>query len=431
MRDEFNFNYSEYVELLQAVASLSRLFSDNKSAYIDPNFVERLFVHTSKANDLSKKYNSFDAHIPAAKIGVGIKTFGVSNKDSIKKEKVAELTQFAGKGAFSNLDQQAIAIKAAGIRNDRIKTDVSEYDIDIDKSYYHCLLRVPGGAIIHQEPYSYVDIDNIQPVDPNKYTPISKFPDGVGSPIFSDRKNIYSYSISKNVLYKRFDIAKGINSDIIPLVIYDDIFEKVLGWFKQTADGIALPVSVASITQLITPTAPADVAGVDYVVLPLYSTKNKQVKEVAPKSGINQWNAGGRERKFGEAYIPVPSAIHEKYPSFFPGRDTVFELTLPNGRVVQAKICQENGKALMSNPNDLLCEWLYRVIDPQYSEQEWKKRFDESRPFTYSDLERIGKDSVRVKKIDDGHFSIEFAGINSYDNFIEGKEESAEDAPDE
>ena len=430
MGQEFNFNYSEYVELLQAVASLSRLFSDNKSAYIDPNFVERLFVHTSHAKDLSKKYNSFDAHIPASRVGVGIKTFGVSNKDSIKKEKVAELTQFAGKGAFNNLDQQAIAIKAAGIRNDRIKTDVSEYDIDIDQSYYHCLLRVPGGAIIHQEPYSYVDIENIQPVDPNKYTPVSKFPDGVGSPIFSDGKNIYSYSISKNVLYKRFDIAKGTNSDVIPLLIYDDIFEKVLKWFKQSEGGISIPTKQA-ITKIIAPIEPISIAGTDFVVLPLYSTKNKKVKEVAPKSGINQWNAGGRERKFGEAYIPVPRIIHEKFPNFFPGPDVVFKLTLPNGRLVQAKICQEGGKALMTNPNDLLCEWLYRVIDPEYSEKEWEKRFAEKRPFTYSDLERIGKDSVKVRKLDEGHYSIEFAGIDSYDNFIDGKEDAVEDTPDE
>ena len=56
MAEKFDFNYEEYVGLLKAVASLSRLFSDNSSAYIDPNFVERLFVHASNGNDLSKKY---------------------------------------------------------------------------------------------------------------------------------------------------------------------------------------------------------------------------------------------------------------------------------------------------------------------------------------------------------------------------------------
>ena len=424
---EFDFNLNEYVELLQAVASLSRLFSDNKSPYIDPNFVERLFVHTSKGNDLSKKYNSFDAHIPSKKIGVGIKTFGVTNINSIKKEKVAELTKVAGKGYFNHLSQEQIAIKAAEIRNDRIKTDVCEYDIDIDHSYYHCLLRVPGGAIIHHEPYSYVDIKNIVPVDPTKYKRLSKFPNGVGSPTFSDGKNIYSYNISKNVLYKRFDASTGLNSKFIPLSIHDDIFEKVLMWFKQSDGEIIIPTDEKLAKKIILPIKQPLKPGKDYVVLPLYSTRNKKLKTVPPKSGINQWNAGGRERKFGEAYIPVPAVIHVKYPNFFPNQDTIFNLTLPNGKTEKAKICQDGGKALMTNPNNVLCDWLYRVIDPRASQIELQKRLKNKIPFTYQDLERIGKDSVKVKKLAHNSFTVEFAEIDSYELFLEGRERFEED----
>ena len=424
MSTGFNFNYDEYVELLQAVASLSRLYSDNNKAYIDPNFVERLFVHTSNAIDLSKKYNSFDAYIPESSIGIGIKTFGVTSKDSTKKEKVAELTRFAGKGMFNGLDQEQIAKKASGIRNDRIITDIAEYSLDIDKSYYHCLLRINGGAIIHQEPYCTIDIDNIRPVHPTKFTNISKFPSGVGSPVFSDGKNIYSYSISKNVLYKRFEIRKGTNSDFIPLHIHEDIFQKILLWFagsrSQTKSGIKLPRK--SITNLIAPQKPSGVPGVNFVVLPLYGTRNKKIKTVEPKSGINQWNAGGRKRKFGETYIPVPSAIRNTDPNFFPNKDVVFELVLPDGLTVNASICQENGKALMSNPNDLLCDWLFRVINPNYSEKERQRRFDNKIPFTYEDLERVGKDSVKVNKLSKDRYSIEFMPLDSYSNFIENKE---------
>jgi hypothetical protein len=427
MNDKFDFNYEEYVELLKAVASLSRLFSDNQSAYIDPNFVERLFIHTSNGNDLSKKYNSFDAHIPLKKIGIGIKTFGIPNINSIKKEKVAELTKYAGKGYFNHLTQEQIAIKVAQIRNDRIKADVSEYDIEIANSYYHCLLRVPGGAIIHQEPYSYIDIANIHPIDPTKFKPISKFPSGVGSPIFSDGKNIYSYSISKNVLYKRFDASTGINSEIISLSIYDDVFKKVLQWFKQSNKNFIAPRSVKSAQKIILPKKVYLIPGKDYVILPLYSTRNLKKKKVGEKSGINQWNAAGRKRKFGEAYIPVPALIHEKFPNFFPKSETVFNLKLPNGKIEIAKICQEGGKALMTNPNDVLCTWLYKVIDPKASESELQKRLQNKIPFTYQDLERIGKDSVRVKKIDSTNYAIEFTPIDSYDLFIEGKELLEED----
>jgi hypothetical protein len=339
----------------------------------------------------------------------------------------AELTKYAGKGYFNHLTQEQIAIKVAQIRNDRIKADVSEYDIEIANSYYHCLLRVPGGAIIHQEPYSYIDIANIHPIDPTKFKPISKFPSGVGSPIFSDGKNIYSYSISKNVLYKRFDASTGINSEIISLSIYDDVFKKVLQWFKQSNKNFIAPRSVKSAQKIILPKKAYLIPGKDYVILPLYSTRNLKNKKVGEKSGINQWNAAGRKRKFGEAYIPVPALIHEKFPNFFPKSETVFNLKLPNGKNEIAKICQEGGKALMTNPNDVLCTWLYKVIDPKASESELQKRLHNKIPFTYQDLERIGKDSVRVKKIDSNNYAIEFTPIDSYDLFIEGKERLEED----
>ena len=170
------------------------------------------------------------------------------------------------------------------------------------------------------------------------------------------------------------------------------------------------------------------IPGKDYVVLPLYSTRNKNKKEVAPKSGINQWNAGGRDRKFGEAYVPVPAVIHKKYPKFFPRHDVVFNLTLPNGKTEKAKICQEGGKALMTNPNDVLCDWLYKVIDPNASDIELHKRLQNKVPFTYQDLERIGKDSVRVSKLDEANFTVEFTPVDSYDLFINGIEEPEDNA---
>lgn len=417
MANKFNFKYNEYVELLKAVASLSRLYSDNDRPYIDSRFVEKLFVYASQAKDLSRKDNSFDALIESSKAGVGVKTFGVTNSNSVKSEKVAEFTTFASRGTFQGLNQEQIAFKAAQIRNDRIKTDASEYGINMSNSYYHCLLRVPNGAIIHEEPYSLIEIDNIKPVDPNTFREVRNFPTGIGFPCFTDGKNHYSYNTSKNVLFKRFEISKNLNSEVIPLVIYEDIFDRILKWFDEPQTG----KTAQKIQELITPLE--EVAGRDYVVLPLYSTRNRKIKEVKSKSGINQWNAGGRERSFGEAYFPVPKAIHDKYSNFFPDRQTTFNLTLPNGTVAPAKICQDNGKALMTDPNDLLCALLYKVIDPDYSEQAWQKRFRDKIPYTYDDLLRVGKDSVKVKKTDDSNFSFEFANIGSYERFINGTED--------
>lgn len=423
--NNFQFDIDKYAELLRAVASLSRLYSDNEKAYIDSRFVEKLFVYTSGAKDLSRKDNSFDAML--GKAGVGVKTFGVPSAGSKKSEKIAEFTTLASQGIFNGLTQEQLALKASEIRNARVKTDAAEYDIEIDSSFYHCLLRTSEGAIIHEEPYSYINIDKIKPVNPNTFQEVEKFPDGIGFPCFSDEKHIYTYNTSKNVLFKRFDISTGLNSDLIPLVIHDGVFEKLLGWFKGL-NKTTIEYSVQQTLPLYE--VPTELkAGVDYVILPLYSLSHskrqsklvgKNVKVVAEKSGINQWNAAGRERKFGEAYIPIPVGIHHKYPNFFPSIDWSFNLKLPNGKGVSAKVCQQNRKALMSNPNDLICEWLFKSIDSNFSEVEFKDRFNHKRFYTYADLEIAGKDAVKVTKTDADNYSIEFMPIGAFEAFISG-----------
>lgn len=426
--DEFQFNIDRYTELLRAVASLSRLYSDNEKAYLDSRFVEKLFIYTSGAKDLSRKDNSFDALLGSA--GVGIKTFGITNANSKKTEKIAEFTTLASQGAFNGLSQEELAFRSAEIRNARVKTDAAEYGINIDTSFYHCLLRTNKGAIIHEEPYSYINISKIKPVDPNSFKEINEFPTGVGFPYFSDGTNIYSYNTSKNVLFKRFDISKGLNSNLIPLLIQEGIFEKLLIWFRGSSNNNISKVQQEFATYNIAGRSPQFLSE---VVLPLYSLREskskskrlgRSVKVVAEKSGINQWNAGGRDRKFGEAYIPIPRIIHEKYPSFFPPKDQTFALKLPNGKTVSAKICQENGKALMSNPNHLICEWLFNSIDPNFSEKEYMERLNQHKFYTYEDLEFAGKDAVKVSKLNNTDFEIEFMPLDSFEAFINNEADS-------
>src|SRR5450830_1205555 len=80
------------------------------------------------------------------------------------------------------------------------------------------------------------------------------------------------------------------------------------------------------------------------------------------KSSLNQWNASGRPRNNNEIYIRIPKLIHEKFSKFFPSRYKEFKLILPNKKELSAKICQDNGKALMSNPNSALGQWLLRDV---------------------------------------------------------------------
>lgn len=143
------------------------------------------------------------------------------------------------------------------------------------------------------------------------------------------------------------------------------------------------------------------------MILPLYSTR-VGCKNVPEKSGLNQWNAGGRTRKYGEVYIAVPMLIHKKYPCFFPSRDTFFTLTTPSGQNLRAKLCQDNAKALMSNPNTDLAKWLLQTA----------LRYKEGELATYEKMLELGFDSVVIEKHSDLCFSIDVMPLGSYECFV-------------
>jgi len=414
-RNKFEFNLRVYENLLKSVASMSRLYSDNNKAYIHPRFVEKLYIHCTGAQDLSRKDMSFDALL-GKDIGVGVKTFITDNLLISKSEKVAEFTRHAALGEFEGLDHYEKALKSAELRNNRVSSDANEYSIDINKSIYHCLVRTNDGAIIHEEPYLLVNTAEIKPTDTRGNT-IKKFiTEASGHTYFTDGMSNYCFNRSKNVLYKKFNLSEFNNSEVIPLEIFDDIFERILRWTNLGINKVEL--SSNTTTNHESPL----IAGTDYVVLPLYGTSYKE-KKVQPKSGINQWNAGGRERQFGESYIPIPIEIHQKYPNFFPERDKKFKIKLPNRKIILAKVCQDNKKALMSDPNTDLCDWLYNIID--LSKDVSIKRFEEKRPYTYQDLMKVGKDSVRVVKVTDKEYQYEIETMNlgSFDKFIDKREE--------
>ena len=141
------------------------------------------------------------------------------------------------------------------------------------------------------------------------------------------------------------------------------------------------------------------------IYLPLYGRDHT----VFEKSGLNQWNAKGRLRDKNEVYIPIPAIIHRKYPSFFPARDVSFNLKLPDGKIMQSKICQDGGKALMSYSNKELGEWILRKV----------LKLNEGELLTYEKLQILGIDSVRIDKIGELDFEINFASSGSFDRFIE------------
>ena len=147
--------------------------------------------------------------------------------------------------------------------------------------------------------------------------------------------------------------------------------------------------------------------GKTQICLRLYSSKADGTKFVALKSGLNQWNAGGRARHPDEVYIPYPAEDRKRTPGFFPGRDEIFRLKLPNGRIVDAKVCQQDCKAVMSNPNKLLGEWLLREV---FGLADWTL-------LTYDMLVAHGNDCLIFTKHGEGKYSVELGNCGTYESF--------------
>ncbi len=410
-----------YSTLLRLVASLSKLFSDNDSPYVDSRFVERLYVQTTGAVDLGRKDISFDAKFND--VGIGVKTFLAGGGNS-KREKVAEFTAYARDGRFLGLSKEALVREVVRARNQRVASDANEYGIDVDKSIYHCLIRMPGGVAVHEEPFGTILEDSLSPT--NSLGEVVGSWDQMGNGIyFTDGFSNYSYSTAKNVLMKQFVFDRGLN--FIPIEILPDplggLEERFAMWSTSKTLNSSPSTDFVPGTFVSENASDPDelVPGVDYVVLPLYRMSGQE-KEVPAKSGVNQWNAAGRDRKLGESYVPIPRIIHERFPDFFPGRDVSFMLKLPNRQeIVQAKVCQDGSKALMTNPNYLLGEWLIGVIRPSLEREMFQSAPRNLSPITYADFMKIGKDSVRVVRLkteDSLNYEIEFAPLGSFNEFI-------------
>ena len=442
-------DFEKYVRLLKPVASLSYLFTDNSTPYVDSKFVERLYLMASGARDTAGDNSSFDAIAPDL-IGVGVKTFCITKTARNKFEKVAEFTASANAGAFDGLDADQSLRKAIQLRNVRLSSDAIAYGIDVSKAIYHCLLRMEGAAMIHEEPMSLVDESALYPIDSSGAVLTRTDAKCFG---YSDGRNVYKYSKSKNVLFKAFPVvipAPPEFGGLINLPINRDILHQIM---EGGLSGV-LPVPVeVGVGPVLTPGQDDEFAfqyasessdshvdddpgsydtldgetdlqttmiikrPTDFIILPLYSTRDQEVPE---KSGINQWNAGGRVRSFGEAYIPVPSWIHKSFPGFLPDRDQSFRLRLQDGTVVSAKVCQQGSKALMTDPNDELCRWLYTAIEPGLSYVRIMERLPQKRPYTYKDLVRVGKDCVKVTKVSGKphQYELTFCRLGDYEKFL-------------
>ena len=364
----------KYIKLLQVVGSLSKLFSESKTPYLYYRAAENIFCKAFNAHNLARGDISFDAF--KGDTGIGLKTFVHGNGK--KYEKIAEFNKDIDK--FRNLDEKGIMEKIIELRNERIAA--TERAHRTSKKIYHLVTRKNGKFEIYEEEMHYIDLNTVK-LDKRKTTDKNIF--------FKDKYSNYKFYIAKSTLYKQFICEKPIVS--FKVNILEDPFSFLL---KEDNN----------LNNLIN-----EEEQYEQIYLPLYSARTGKVEE---KSGLNQWNAGGRKRDEDEVYIPIPSWIHKQFEGFFPynrytDQKEPFILVLPDGKELNAKVCQSGGKGFMSNPNKALGHWILREI----------LQIPPGQLVTYDDLDRIGIDSVLITKLDKYRFKINFASKGSYAVFEE------------
>jgi len=379
-------NLKKYYDGIQSVLLLSNLFSEDTAApYLDYRLAENLYCTCiDNVDNLGRLDIAIDA-ISNKKTGVGIKTFIHQNGST--NQKIAEFNK--DKNLYDALIPLDKIRKIAELRNLRLAFAKDTYDLD--SLIYHCITRDKDKVIrFFNTPMDFIDIKNIKKVEVSEAT-IK----------FTDNKNDYSFNLSKSTLYKRFAFKEG----------------ELIHSFKAVVPINPLSILINSFSDITTDIIP--VKEENYVILPLYSYSSARGKYVPIKSGLNQWNAAGRKRDPNEVYIPLSRKIHHyfenKYPKnavkFFPNRDTAFNLYLPNGETLEAKLCQDLSKAIMSNPNRALGEWLLRDV----------LKLKEGELLTYETLQEVGVDSVKITQIDNESeklsYTIEFCSIGAYDEF--------------
>lgn len=376
-----------YKKMLKNTGALSRLFSENDAPYLVPRSAENIYCIAFDAKNLGRADCSADAKY--GDVGVGIKTF-LHNKGNTL-QKVAEFNKDAAE--YRGKTPKEIVKKIAELRNKRIEFTKRTYGIK--EMIYHCITRLPSIIATYEEPMDTIEIDKIKNIR------------STGNTIFfEDRKNEYSFSLTKSTLFKRFNFVNkdplfSLNVEILesPYIYLERIF-------KMEADKSKYNLSLD--IDFITKNTKSNIEeNLEFVILPLFSDRG--TRHVPEKSGINQWNAGGRVRNENELYIPIPSWIHRVFNEFFPPRDQPFDLVLPKGNKISAKVCQDGSKALMSNPNSDLGKWLLRDV---MNLDAMKKEI-----LTYDKLLELNIDSIIITKKSARLFEVDFREIGSYDDF--------------
>ena len=390
MTEKFFFKQDEesrklYTDLLKMMGLLSNLFAESKNPFLYYRAMENIFCKAFHADNLSRSDVSADAGKNG--IGIGLKTFLQNNGNTFQK--IAEFNKESY--LLRDLTGTDLVRMVSEMRNQRIESTMricNLYDM-----MYHLVTRSNKYMAIYEEHMDLININNIKITQTNNTTIH-----------FTDSLHDYSFSLSKSTLLKRFDTTDKRKIFGFDVEVLADPYDFLLNIKNGKISKTELNATLNDSDDFI-----------DYIVLPLYSPRTKQVEE---KSGLNQWNAGGRPRSENEVYISIPSWIHQKKKNFFTynsdeNKTNPFDVKLPNGKIISMRVAQQKGKALMSNPNSTLGEWILRDI------LELKPKV----LVTKEILDMIGIDSVKLSKTGDGRYYLDFLKSGSYEEFEEENKE--------
>lgn len=364
----------EYKKMLTIMGNLTYLFSESNCPYLPYRAHENIFCKYFKADNLGRLDCSADAKKNS--VGIGLKTW-MGTDD----QKVAEFGKL--RETFADLSGLALVKKIAEYRNERIRVTMAMHDIN--EMIYHIVKRIPGAMQICEYAFTPIDIENIK---------LIKNRGNVNNTYFTDGTHTYHFSTSKNTLYMIFENMEILET--FEVEIMNDPYDFLMNEFYKK-----------DIKKLMNSTKQNNKK--EQICLRLYSSNNKKGKFVPAKSGLNQWNASGRKRNPNEVYISYPIEDRRITSGFFPPRETPFTLHFPDNSITQAMVCQSDGKAIMTNPNKILGEWLLRKVF----------NLKEGTLITYEMLEKFGIDCVIFSKNSESDYSIDFGEIGTYEEYID------------
>ena len=360
-----------YTDLLKMMGLLSNLFAESKNPFLYYRAMENIFCKAFHADNLSRSDVSADAGKNG--IGIGLKTFLQNNGNTFQK--IAEFNKESY--LLRDLMGTDLVRMVSEMRNQRIESTMricNLYDM-----MYHLVTRSNKYMAIYEEHMDLININNIKITQTNNTTIH-----------FTDSLHDYSFSLSKSTLLKRFDTTDKRKIFGFDVEVLADPYDFLLNIKNGKISKTELNATLSDSDDFI-----------DYI-----------------KSGLNQWNAGGRPRSENEVYISIPSWIHQKKKDFFTynsdeNKTNPFDVKLPNGKIISMRVAQQKGKALMSNPNSALGEWILRDI------LELKPKV----LVTKEILDMIGIDSVKLSKTGDGRYYLDFLKSGSYEEFEEENKE--------